>query len=115
VNLSPDKPRVFGEAFRVLRQGGRLALMDVVADAPLDQRELDVDRWSACIEGALTREEYANGLRGSGFEAIEIIDTHRVADGYASAIIRARKPPGSTAEAMTGTPRSLPVIQDSCC
>jgi len=92
VNLSPDKPRVFAEAFRVLRPGGRLALTDVVADAPEAGRDVDSERWSACLAGALARDEYEAGLRAAGFEAVEIVDTHSVDDGFASAIIRARKP-----------------------
>lgn len=116
VNLSPDKTRVFGEAFRVLRPGGRLAITDVVADAPSEDLALDADRWSACIAGALTREEYAAGLRVTGFEGIEILDTHRVADGYASAIIRARKPGSSSSPEITReAARPLPVVQSSCC
>jgi arsenite methyltransferase len=92
VNLSPDKPRVFAETFRVLRAGGRLAITDVVADAPVEDRSYDPVLWAACIAGALTRSEYEAGLRGAGFDQIEIEDSHRVADGFASTIIRARKP-----------------------
>jgi arsenite methyltransferase len=91
VNLSPDKARVFSEAFRVLKPGGRLAITDVVADAPLDHDSIDLQSWAACIVGALTREDYSAGLHSAGFQDIEIVDTHQVADGYASAIIRARK------------------------
>jgi arsenite methyltransferase len=92
VNLSPDKDRVFREAFRVLRPGGRFAVTDVVADMPPDRRSPDPALWAGCIAGALTRDEYAAGLETAGFESVQIEDTHLVADGFASAIIRARKP-----------------------
>jgi arsenite methyltransferase len=90
VNLSPNKPRVLSEAFRVLRPGGRLAITDVVADE--HGTSLELQSWAGCIAGALTREEYRAGLEEAGFAEIEIVDTHRVADGYSSTIIRARKP-----------------------
>jgi ubiquinone/menaquinone biosynthesis C-methylase UbiE len=92
VNLSTDKRRVFAEAHRVLRPGGRLALTDVVADESADSRAIDPDRWSACLAGALTRQEYREWLVETGFDQVEIADSHSVGDGYASAIIRARKP-----------------------
>jgi arsenite methyltransferase len=92
VNLSPDKDRVFAEAFRVLRPGGRFAVTDVVAELPPDRRSPDPASWAGCIAGSLTRDEYAAGLESAGFESVQIEDTHSVADGFASAIIRARKP-----------------------
>jgi arsenite methyltransferase len=92
VNLSPDKDRVFREAFRVIRPGGRFAVTDVVADMPPDRRSPDPALWAGCIAGALTRDEYATGQESAGFESVQIEDTHSVADGFASAIIRARKP-----------------------
>jgi arsenite methyltransferase len=114
VNLSPDKPRVFAEAFRVLRPGRRLALTDVVSDDSQDLAAFDPERWSACLTGALTRSEYAAGLRSAGFEDVEMVDTHVVADGYASAIIRATKP--MLVELRRDRARhSLPVVQSDCC
>jgi arsenite methyltransferase len=100
INLSGDKPRVFAEIFRVLRPGARLAVTDIVADRPLAERPGDASDpalWSACIAGALTREEYRQGLREAGFEEAEIVDSHPVEDGFWSAIIRARKPAGAAA------------------
>jgi arsenite methyltransferase len=113
VNLSPDKETVFAEAFRVLKPGGRLALTDVVADLPSEGRAFDPDRWSACVAGALTRHEYEVGLLSAGFESVEIVDTHVVGEGYASAIIRGRKPTRQLDEpGLTRT--ALPVMQGCC-
>ena len=95
INLSADKGRVFEETFRVLKPGGRLGISDVVADGPSDSRlstEFDAESWSACLTGALLRDEYEAGLRRAGFIDVYLKDSHKVADGYASAIIRARKP-----------------------
>ncbi len=100
INLSGDKPRVFAETHRVIRPGGRFAVTDIVADRPLGERPGDANDpalWSACIAGALTREEYRRGLRDAGFEDVEIVDSHNVGDGFWSAVIRARKPAAATA------------------
>jgi arsenite methyltransferase len=102
INLSGDKPRVFAETHRVIRPGGRFAVTDIVADRPLAERPGDANDpalWSACIAGALTREEYGEGLREAGFEDVEIVDSHAVGDGFWSAIIRARKPASSSLSA----------------
>jgi SAM-dependent methyltransferase len=91
INLSGDKQRVFREAARVLRPGGRFAVSDVVADEGMDdETRRDMEQWTGCIAGALTREQFTAGLEASGFTDVEIIETHRVHDQAASAIIRAR-------------------------
>jgi arsenite methyltransferase len=96
INLSPDKPRVFAEMHRVIRPGGRIGITDVVANRAIgisaDEEAFDVESWSACIAGALTRDEYRKELVDAGFIDVELIDSHAVADGFVSAIIRARKP-----------------------
>jgi ubiquinone/menaquinone biosynthesis C-methylase UbiE len=91
VNLSADKPRVFAEAARVLRPGGRFAVSDVVADPDMDEAtRADMAQWTGCIGGALTAEEFRAGLERAGFADIEIRETHRVHQHAGSAIIRAR-------------------------
>jgi SAM-dependent methyltransferase len=73
VNLSTDKPRVFAEAFRVLKPGGRLAISDVVATAVLPKKvSEDIQLHSACVAGASTIEELEAMLRVAGFSAIRI-------------------------------------------
>ena len=93
LNLSADKPRVFAEAVRVLRPGGRFAVSDVLADPDMDEAtRADMAAYTGCIAGALTEDEFRDGLATAGFDEIEVRPTHRVHEHASSAIIRARKP-----------------------
>jgi ubiquinone/menaquinone biosynthesis C-methylase UbiE len=93
INLSGDKPKVIAEAARVLRPGGRFAVSDVIADENMDDAtKADMQAYTGCIAGALTRAEFEQILTTAGFDAIEIQETHRVHQYAGSAIIRARMP-----------------------
>jgi arsenite methyltransferase len=73
INLSPDKPAVFREAFRVLRPGGRLAISDVVAFGPLpDDVRRDLALYTGCIAGAATIDEAKRWLADAGFVDIAV-------------------------------------------
>jgi len=73
INLSPEKPRVFKEAFRVLKSGGRLAVSDVVASAEVPESvRSDMASVSACVGGASSVGELQAMLEDAGFQEIRI-------------------------------------------
>ncbi|MEX0790153.1 MAG: arsenite methyltransferase [Actinomycetota bacterium] len=93
INLSSDKARVLTEVARVLRPGGRFAVSDVVADDDMDdETRRDMQQWTGCVAGALTRTEFLDTLQTAGLVDAEIVETHRVHRSAGSAIVRARKP-----------------------
>ena len=116
INLSADKDRVLGEAFRVLKPGGRVAVSDVVVrgEVPKEIRR-SIELWIGCVAGALEEAEYRAKLGKAGFEAVAVEPTriYRVEDArenlakagldadaiapevdgkFMSAFVRARKP-----------------------
>jgi ubiquinone/menaquinone biosynthesis C-methylase UbiE len=93
VNLSGDKPRVLGEAFRVLRPRGRLGISDVIADEDLDPAAREAaEQLIGCANGALTAHEYRELLAAAGFASVSVQLTSDAGGGLHSAIIKAIKP-----------------------
>jgi len=72
-SMSVVKNRVFAEAARVLRPGGRLALADIVSGKPLKERtRRNIDLWAACIAGAIPQSSYVDTIEAAGFQVGEV-------------------------------------------
>lgn len=75
INLSPDKKRVFKEAFRVLKPGGRLMVSDMVLLKELpDFIKNSIDAYVGCLSGALLKDDYIAAIREAGFHEVRIMD-----------------------------------------
>jgi ubiquinone/menaquinone biosynthesis C-methylase UbiE len=89
INLSPDKPKVISEAFRVLKPGGRFAVSDMVFLGEKGKLPAELvssmEAWSGCVSGALEKDEYEELLREAGFEDVSVEVTHTYEDEFAAA------------------------------
>jgi SAM-dependent methyltransferase len=73
INLSPDKAKVFGEAFRVLKPGGKLAVSDIVTDGALPESiKKSLSAWAGCVAGAVEAKDYIGMMEAVGFRNISI-------------------------------------------
>lgn len=76
INLAPDKRKVFNDAFRVLKPGGRLMISDIVLLKELpDFIKTSIKAYVGCVSGAMMRDEYIETIIEAGFEEIKIIET----------------------------------------
>jgi SAM-dependent methyltransferase len=92
INLAPDKLKVFQEAYRVLRPGGRLMVSDMVIIKSLpDEVRESIHSYTGCIAGAVPEDEYLEIIREAGFERVQTVE--KSGAGYvASAKVEAFKP-----------------------
>ncbi len=107
INLSPDKPKVFREAFRVLKPGGRLVVSDIVLERPLpEELKADKDLYAACISGALLRGDYLEAVSAAGFQKAELL-ADRV---YQAAPLEGDPITAQTGEALDGAAASITLL-----
>jgi arsenite methyltransferase len=73
INLAPDKSKVFAEAFRVLKPGGKLAVSDIVTDGPLpDSLKQSLSAWAGCVAGAVDASDYLDMMAAVGFTNVSV-------------------------------------------
>ncbi len=63
-----DKISAFREVYRILKQGGRIVISDLVADAEVAPSSISVEKWCSCLDGALTKEHYLDSIKKAGFQ-----------------------------------------------
>lgn len=75
INLCPDKMRVFGEIYRVLKPGGRLMVSDIVLNRELPESlKKSVEAYASCIGGAALKNDYLQVIKAAGFQDINVVD-----------------------------------------
>jgi arsenite methyltransferase len=77
INLTTDKVKAFKEIHRVLKTGdGRLVISDLVSDGktPPPKESIELEKWSSCIDGALTKDDYIESIRKAGFRTVNVLE-----------------------------------------
>jgi ubiquinone/menaquinone biosynthesis C-methylase UbiE len=98
INLSPDKGRVFAEAYRALKPGGRVMVSDIVLTRELPEEIMNsVAAYAGCVAGASKKAEYLAKVKAAGFEDVEIVSEVQMGSGelegaISSVNVRALKP-----------------------
>jgi SAM-dependent methyltransferase len=93
INLAPDKDKVFREAYRVLKPGGRLMVSDIVTDGELPKAVRDSpDAWAGCVAGALEERIYVGKIHDAGFEDVKVVSKRPFMKLAYSAEVEAHKP-----------------------
>jgi ubiquinone/menaquinone biosynthesis C-methylase UbiE len=78
INLAADKRRVFQEAARLLKRGGRLAIADIITEKPLPEGVVcNADLWAACIGGAAQQDEYRGAIEAAGLRIEQVEDNQQ--------------------------------------
>jgi arsenite methyltransferase len=115
INLATDKKAVFREIARVLKPGGRLAVSDIALKQPLPKEiSEDVLAYVGCIAGAISFQEYSQGLLDAGFSDVTVVDSGADLNAYAKIENQAGCcAPAISTEAISA--KSLPVAEASGC
>jgi ubiquinone/menaquinone biosynthesis C-methylase UbiE len=74
INLTIDKTKAFREIHRILKKGGRMVISDLITNKELQMHETSSEQWCACIDGALTKENYLDAINKAGFKNISVLD-----------------------------------------
>lgn len=99
VNLSPEKSRVFAEAYRVLKPGGRVMVSDIVLLKILpDEVRNSMEAYVSCIAGAVVKEEYIEAIKTAGFKDIKIMGETPVTFEYLASTSAESEPKGEMAK-----------------
>ncbi len=81
INLAPDKAKVFQEAYRVLKLGGRIMVSDIVTEGRLSEKtRKDLASWAGCVAGALEKDQYLSLMKKTGFRNVAIVSERTSTD-----------------------------------
>ena len=79
INLSPDKEKVFKEAYRVLKPSGRILISDIVTEGDLpEQVQKSISAWAGCVAGAQEKNQYLTTIRDAGFKEVNIVSESNI-------------------------------------